>query len=485
MEPVLLCTPNFSEGLREEVIQAILQPIKATPGVKLMVVDKGSTVNRTVIAFGGEPEAVFNAARSAYEVALKHIDMRHHRGVHPRIGAVDVCPFTPYRGVEKAWLLRRVESFAQEIGDTFRLPVYLYAESARSPERRSLPNIRKGGYEKLPEKLRDPFWSPDFGPIAVNARSGATAIGVRDFIAAFNLTLNTRSETIGKRIAESVRESSGGLPNVQAISWFLPEVGFVQVSLNITDLRATPLHKAFEAVEEAARQLGARVSETEIVGILPEWALIDAGRYFAQKAGESVEKFSRDELILTAIRSLMLKDFDPESRCPERVFGEAVGGQDLGELSLRELLWRMADKQQPIAHEVAVVLQVATALGFAARAVAGLPARHAFAHAEFVQLLQDTLLFLQDSKMNIEALRTLGKKALRGFALLRQISETLSADQKEQLVLLGQLFSCAVDSLAAALISHQSNNPEIAQERHDIELQGRFFREEIFKRVRI
>ncbi|MEN3041173.1 MAG: glutamate formimidoyltransferase [Bacteroidia bacterium] len=485
MQPVLLCTPNFSEGQREEIIEAILQAIKSTPEVKVMAVDRGATVNRTVIAFGGEPEAVFAAARSAYEVALKHIDMRNHKGVHPRIGAVDVCPFIPYRGVEKRWLLQRVESFAQEIGNSFRLPVYLYADSARSPERRLLPAIRKGGYEKLSEKLRDPFWAPDFGPIALNVRGGATAIGVRDFIAAFNLTLNTRSEAIAKRIAASVRESSGGLPKVQAIGWFLPETGFAQVSLNVLDLQITPLYKAFESVEEAARQVGARVTETEIVGILPEWALMESGRYFAEKAGEKVERLSSEELVLIAIRSLMLKGFDPNERCPERVFGPVTGGQDLSELSLRELLWRLTDRQQPIAPEVAVILQVAMALGLSARIVAGLPARHAFAHAEFAQLLQDTLLLLQDSHINIQTLRSLSRKALRGFALLRQLSETLSADQQENLALLGQLFSSAVESLAATFLPYQNGNQDVAQERHDIELQGRFFREEIFKRIRI
>ncbi|MCX8111938.1 MAG: glutamate formimidoyltransferase [Bacteroidia bacterium] len=485
MEPVLLCTPNFSEGTREEVIRSIAEVIRSVPQVKVLAIDRGITVNRTVVAFGGEPEAVFSAARAAYEVALKQIDMRQHKGAHPRLGAVDVCPFTPYRRVDRTWLLNRVERFAQEIGDSFRVPVYLYAESARSPERRSLPLIRKGEYEGLQDKLRDPLWTPDFGPVAFNARSGATVIGVRDFIAAFNLTLNTRSDAIGRRIAKQVRESSGGLPHVQAISWLLPELGFVQISLNVTNLKETPLHKAFEAVEEAARSAGARVTETEIVGILPYRALVEAGHYFAEKAGEPASKLSNEELVQIAIRSLMLKGFHPEERCPELVFGPVEGGQDLGELPLRELLWRMADRHQPLSPETTVIVVCAIALSFAARIVSGLPARHAFAHAEYIQLLQDTLLLLQNPHISLDTIRFLSKKVLRGFALLRQIGETLSADQSEHLILLSQLFSSSVESLATAFFPYQNGSPEIAQERHDIELQGRFFREEILKRLRV
>ncbi|MDW8058187.1 MAG: glutamate formimidoyltransferase [Bacteroidia bacterium] len=485
MEPVLLCTPNFSEGQREEVVQALVEAIGSVPHVKILGVDQGVTVNRTVIAFGGEPEAVFSAARAAYEVALKHIDMRYHKGAHPRIGAVDVCPFTPYRKVEKVWLLDRVEKFAQEIGETFRLPVYLYAESARAAERRLLPAIRRGEYEGLKEKLRDPLWLPDFGPVAFNARGGATVIGVRDYIAAFNLTLNTRSEAIGKRIAQQIRESSGGLPHVQAISWFLPELGFVQISINITNLREMPLHKVFEGVEEAARAAGARITETEIVGILPEWALVQAGRYFAEKVGEPVEKLPPEELTQIALRSLMLKGFNPNERCPERVFGPVEGGADLGELPLRELLWNLADRQNTLPAETAIMLHAAITLSLAARFVSGLPARHAFAHKEYIQLLQDILLILQEPKVSLETLRTLSKKVLRGFAILRQIGETLSADRVQHMVLLGQLFSGSVEALAAAYLPYESQSPEVAQERHDIELQGRFFREELFKRLRV
>lgn len=486
MEPVLLCTPNFSEGRREEVIGAIVGAIRGVEGIKVLGVDRGFTVNRTVVAFGGPPEAVFQAARAAYEIALKHIDMRQHQGAHPRIGAVDVCPFTPYRGVEKEGLKAQVERFAREIGDTFRLPVYLYAESARREQRRRLPDIRKGGYEKLAEKLKDPQWAPDFGPVIPNPRAGATVIGVRDFIAAFNLTLNTRSEAIAHQIAQKVREKAGGLPHVQAIGWFLPELGFAQVSLNITNLRQTPLHIAFEAVEEIARTQGVRVTGTELIGIVPEWALTEAGRYFLTRMGEKVEGVSAEELVKVALRSLMVEGFRPEERLPEWVFGPAeAGASDMGELSLRELLWHFADKEKALSPVLSVVIQAALALSVAARISAGLPARHAFAHGEYMQLLQDTLGFLHNNPVDVELLRQLSKKVLRGFALLRQISDSLVVDRAPQLPLLVELFHGAIESLAAAYVPFQNGSMNFEQEKHDIELQGRFFREEILNKVRI
>jgi len=483
MEPVLLCTPNFSEGRRSEVIEALRRAVTETQGVKLMVTDSGPTVNRTVLAFGGPPEAVFEAAFRTYEVALKLIDMRAHQGVHPRFGAVDVCPFTPYRGIEIPWLKAEVERFARRVADTFRLPVFLYGESARTPERRWLPNLRKGGYEKLAERLRLPEWAPDLGPIVPHPRAGATAIGVRDFIAAFNLTLNTRSESLAKRIAAQIREKNGGLPHVQAIGWFLPELGFAQVSVNIVNLRETPLYRVFEAVEEIARGYGVRVTETEIIGLLPQWALLQAADHFLQKSGEATD-LSLKERIEIALRSLLLKDFRPEERLPEWVFGPAETAPDLSELALRELIWRLA-QQQPFMPLVPVVVQGALALAVAARSAAGLPARHAFAHPEYIQILQDTLSLLQNPDLTLDNLRFLSKKVLRGYAILRQIAEALSTDQRENLALLVELFTGAVESCAALYLYYCADSPEITGEKHDVELQGRFFHEEILKKVRL
>ncbi|MCS7162107.1 MAG: glutamate formimidoyltransferase [Bacteroidia bacterium] len=485
MEPVLLCTPNFSEGQNPEFAKALVEHLGGVKGVKILTVDQGASVNRTVLAFGGEPEAVFEAARRGYELAAKHIDMRQHKGLHPRIGAVDVCPFTPYRGIEKNWLGERVRQFAQVIADVFRLPVYLYAESAQFPERRWLPNLRKGGYEKLAERLKDPQWAPDFGPVVFNPRLGATAIGLRDFIAALNFTLNTKSEALARKIARQVRASGGGLPHVQALGWFLPEVGFAQVSVNIVNLREMPIHQVFERIDELARGLGVRVTEVEVIGLLPEWALLEAASYFLQKAGEKSEGMSKEELLKLAVHSLMLKDFRPEERLPEWVFGAAEAKWDVGELSVRELVWQLAERHGGLSEAVAVGVQAALGLSLAARLAAGLPARHAFTHGEFVQLLQDVLLALQQPNLALDALRTLSKKVLRGFALLRQISETLSADQKEHLLLLSNLLHGTVETIGAALFAYQSQWPELAQERHDIELQGRFFREEILQKLRL
>ncbi|MCS6789360.1 MAG: glutamate formimidoyltransferase [Bacteroidia bacterium] len=485
MDPVLLCTLNLSEGKREEVIQVVANAIASVRGVKLMSVDRGATVHRSVIAFGGSPEGVFEAARLAYELGLKYIDMRYHQGAHPRIGAIDVCPFTPYRGIDKEWLKAQVEKFAQEIADRHKLPVFLYAESARFPERRKLPAIRKGGYEKLAERLKTPEWTPDFGPLVPHPKGGATVIGVRDFIAAFNLTLNSRSEEVANKIARQVRESNGGLPHVQAMGWFLPEVGFVQVSMNITNLRETPLHKAFETVEEVARQYKVKITDAEIVGILPEYALVEAGRYFLSHTGETTDNLTRRDLVRVAVRSLLLESFRPHDRLAEWVLGPAQEGPDFCEISLREILWQLAGTEGNLQPEVAVGIHAAMALSVAARLSAGLPARHAFVHPEYMQLLQAVLDKLHTTSLDLEALRLIANKILRGFALLRQISDTLSADQKDTVVLLVRLFHNTLEEIAAAYYPYLGSKDRIMEEKHDIELQGRFFEEEIFKKLRV
>ena len=486
-KPILLCVPNFSEGRDERVVQAIVEAIGRVPEVRIMVVDRGASVNRTVVSFGGPPEAVFDAARAAIETALKHIDMRLHKGAHPRMGAVDVCPFIPYRDIDKAALKARVEAFARDIGDTFKLPVYLYAESARVPERVRLPDIRRGGYEKLAERLKDPNWAPDFGPPIMNTRSGATAIGVRDFIAAFNITLNSRSEALAKRIAGAVRESGTGLrlPGVQAIGWYLPEIGFAQVSLNVTDLRATPLHKALEAVEEVARSLGARVSGTEIVGILPEWTLLESGRYYAEQAGEPLEKLSPKDLIEIAVRSLMLTNFRLEERVPEWVFGPPDRSTDLAEQPLREVIWRLADPKSSLPPDIFPTIQSALTLALAARVSAGLPARNAFLHTEYMQLVEKTLEKLQPNALSIEEIKSLSKNILRGFALLRQMAELNSTVQPGLYRLLGEAFMGSVESFMSIMLSLSEKNPDFKQDAHDMHLQGKFFLEEITKKLKI
>ncbi len=358
------------------------------------------------------------------------------------MGAVDVCPFIPYRGIDKAALKVQVEAFARDIGDTFKLPVYLYAESARVPERVRLPNIRRGGYEKLAERLKDPNWAPDFGPSILNTRSGAMAIGVRDFIAAFNITLNSRSEAVAKRIAEAVRESGKGLrlPGVQAIGWYLPEIGFAQVSLNITDLRATPLHKALEAVEEVARSQGVRVSGTEIVGILPQWALLESGRYYAERAAEPVEKLTAKDLVEIAGRSLMLTNFRPEERLPEWVLDHRNRRQNYPSSLCGKWSGAWPDPRSSLPPEVMPVLQSALTLALAARLSAGLPARNAFLHTEYMQLIEKNLEKLQPNPLSLDEIKALSKNLLRGFALLRQMTELNATIQPNPLLSLSRGF---------------------------------------------
>ncbi len=486
-KPILLCVPNFSEGRDERVVQTIVEAIGRVPEVRIMAVDRGQSVNRTVVSFGGPPEAVFDAARAGIEVALKHIDMRLHKGVHPRMGAVDVCPFIPYRDIEKTVLKAKVEAFARDIGDTFKLPVYLYAESARSPERVRLPDIRRGGYEKLAERLKDPNWSPDFGPPILNTRSGAMAIGVRDFIAAFNITLNSRSEALAKRIAEAVRESGAKLrlTGVQAIGWYLQEIGFAQVSLNVTDLRAVPLHRALEAVEEVARSMGARVSGTEVVGILPEWSLLESGRYYAERAGESLDKITSQDLVDIAIRSLMLTNFRPEERLPEWVFGPPQQESDLAEQPLREVIWRLADPKSSLPPEVLPTIQAALALAMAARLSAGLPARNAFLHTEYIQLVEKTLERLQSNPLSLDEIKILSKNLLRGFALLRQMTELNATIQPNLYFLLAEAFMGGVESIMGVMLGFSEKSPEVKQDAQDIHLQGKFFLEEITKKLKI
>jgi glutamate formiminotransferase/formiminotetrahydrofolate cyclodeaminase len=487
-KPVLLCSPNFSEGRDERVIKAIVEAIGRVPEIRLMAVDRGETVNRTVVSFGGPPEAVLAAARAGVETAIKHIDMRLHKGVHPRMGAVDVCPFIPYRGVERAALKPQVEAFARDVGDTFRLPVYLYGESARVPERVWLPNIRRGGYEGLAERLKDPNWAPDFGPPLMNTRSGATAIGIRDFIAAFNITLNSRSEALARRVAAAVRESGEGnrrLSGVQAIGWYLQEIGFAQVSLNVTNLRATSLHKALEAVEEEVRRLGARITATEIIGPLPEWALLETGRHYAQRSGEAIDKLTPQDLVEIAVRSLMLENFQPEERLPEWVFGPVVAETDLAEQPIREFIWRLADPKTALPSEVVPTIMAALTLALAARTSAGLPARNAFLHTEYMQLVEKSLEKLQSQSLSLEELRALSKNVLRGFALLRQMTDLNSKTHAYLYLLLTEALMGTIDVLAAVMRNFEDQNADVKQEVHDIDLQGKFFREEIIKKLKI
>ncbi len=344
MPALIECVPNFSEGRDLDVIRQITARIESVEGATLLHVDSGRATNRTVVTFAGPPEAVVEAAFRAIAAATELIDMRRHQGEHPRMGATDVCPLVPISGITMAETAERARRLAERVGRELDLPVYLYESAQPDPARRNLAVIRAGEYEGLPKKLADPAWRPDFGPAAFNPTSGATVIGARDFLVAFNVNLNTTSTRRANAVAFDVRESGrpqregnpvtgrivtdargqpvmipGSLKSVKAIGWYIEEYGIAQVSMNLTDVRTTPLHVAFDEVCRRAEARGLRVTGSELVGLIPLAAMLDAGRYYLRKQQRSVGVSER-ELIKIAVKSLGLDDltpFTPEERIIE------------------------------------------------------------------------------------------------------------------------------------------------------------------------
>ncbi len=338
MKRIIECVPNFSEGRRPEVIQEIVKSIEAVEGVRLLDVDPGKATNRTVVTFAGEPEAVVDAAFRSVKKASELIDMRTHHGEHPRIGATDVLPLVPVSGVTLEECAEMARALAQRIASELSIPTYCYEAAALRPERRNLAVCRQGEYEALAQRITDPKEMPDFGGGEFTeqaARSGATVVGARDFLVAVNFNLNTTSTRRANAIAFDVREKGrprregnpitgkivrdadgnpvmipGTLKGCKAIGWYIAEYGIAQVSMNITDIRATPLHVAFEEVCRAADRRGLRVTGTEIVGLVPRSCLIDAGKHFLRKQCRS-QGISDDEIIKIAVKSLGLEDLAP------------------------------------------------------------------------------------------------------------------------------------------------------------------------------
>ena len=350
MPRLLECVPNFSEGRDRAVIDAITDAIARVEGVKLLDVDPGATTNRTVVTFVGAPEAVIEGAFAGIAKSAALIDMRTHHGAHPRMGATDVCPLVPVSGVTMEEAVALARQLAQRVGDDLGIPVYLYEAAATQPERKNLATIRAGEYEGLAEKLRDPAWVPDFGPAAFNARSGATVIGARDFLVAYNVNLNTTSTRRANAVAYDVRERGrlkregdpltgeivrdengdavwvpGSLQGVKAIGWYIEEYGICQVSMNLTDLAATPLHVAFEEVSERARARGMRATGSEIVGMVPLRVLREAGEYFLRKQQRSLG-IPTSEVLKIAVRSLGLDELAPFD-LQHRVIEAAMAGE--------------------------------------------------------------------------------------------------------------------------------------------------------------
>lgn len=344
MSALMECVPNFSEGRDREVIDQITGAIEAVDGVHLLDVDPGASTHRTVVTFVGEPEPVIEAAYAAIRKAAELIDMRTHHGEHPRIGATDVCPLVPISGITMDEVVAYARRLARRVGEELGIPVYLYEAAATTPDRKNLANIRVGEYEGLRDKLQDPKWQPDFGPATFNPRSGATVIGARDFLIAYNVNLNTTSTRRANAVAFDLRERGrvkreggsllgdvvrdetgepvripGALEGVKAIGWYIEEYGICQVSMNLTDLAATPLHVAFEEAVERADARGLRVTGSELVGMVPLRVLRDAGEHFLRKQQRSAG-VPLSEILKIAVRSLGLGEltlFEPEKRVIE------------------------------------------------------------------------------------------------------------------------------------------------------------------------
>jgi glutamate formiminotransferase len=286
------CVPNVSEGRDREAVAAMAEAIRSVPNVFLLDVQSDPDHHRSVFTFVGEPEAVAEAVFRLFEAALPRIDLRRHRGEHPRMGAVDVVPFVPVRGVTMADCVELAKKVGEEIWRRFRVPVYLYGEAATRPERADLSEIRKGEFEGFFAKIKDPKWHPDFGEPEVHPTAGVTAVGAREFLIAFNVNLGTSDLRVAKEIAKAVRFSSGGLRYVKALGMELKERGIVQVSMNLTNFRKTPLPRVLELVRREAARFGVPVVGTEIVGLIPEEALVQVAEYYLQ-----LEKFSLGQVL--------------------------------------------------------------------------------------------------------------------------------------------------------------------------------------------
>lgn len=335
------CVPNFSEGRDQVVLDAIASAVTSVDGVRLLDVDPGKATNRTVFTFVGSPDSALEAAFRAIRMAAERIDMRRHQGEHARLGATDVCPFVPLDGTSMEDCVDLARRLGQRVGEELQLPVYLYEEAASRPERRNLATIRAGEYEGLEAKLREREWAPDFGPARFEPRSGATVIGAREFLVAYNINLNTRDKRLAQDIALDLREAgrnqrgpdrkfirdSQGVPlkkpgrfrHVKAVGWYIEEYGRAQISINLTNLKVSPLHAVFDATCEEATKRGLRVTGSEIVGLVPRAALLEAGRFFLHKQGRSTG-VPEKELVHIAVRSLGLDElgpFEPDTKVVE------------------------------------------------------------------------------------------------------------------------------------------------------------------------
>jgi len=370
IKQLIECVPNFSEGNDMGIIRQITGQIESVEGVRLLDVDPGKATNRTVVTFVGGPEEVSEAAFRAIKKASELIDMRHHHGEHPRFGATDVCPFVPVSGISMDETVEYARKLAGRVGRELEFPVYCYEFAAFSEKRKNLANVRSGEYEGLKEKLAKPEWKPDFGPASFVERTGAIAIGARNFLVAYNVNLNTTSTRRANSVAFDVREAGrvsregdpltgkiitgengeplripGSLKKVKAIGWYIEEFGICQISMNLTDITVTPVHIAYDEVFEKARLRGLRVTGSELVGLIPLNAILEAGRYFLRKQERSTG-LPESELIKIAVKSMglnELKPFNPREKIIEYLL-EDQGSTKLISMSLKDFAHETASE---------------------------------------------------------------------------------------------------------------------------------------------
>lgn len=457
---IVECVPNFSEGNDPNIIKQITNAIESVDGVMLLHVDMGKATNRTVVTFAGEPSKVVDAAFLAIQKAAELIDMRQHKGEHPRMGATDVCPLVPVSGISMEECAQWSVKLAERVGKELKIPVYLYDEAQPNKNRSNLSVIRGGEYEGFAEKIKLPEWQPDFGPAELPLKHGATVIGARDFLIAYNINLNTKSTRIANRIAFDVREAGrvkregnpitgkivvdeagepvripGTLKSVKAIGWFIEEYGMAQISMNLTNYKVTSVHKAFDEVCKKADERGVRVTGSELVGLVPLQPLLEAGKHYLDKQGRS-KGVSEAELIEIAVQSLgldQLGKFNPKERIIEYVLRDK-SKKRLVDLSITGFINETAsDSPAPGGGSVSA-LSAALGIGLGAM-VANLSADKRgwesktamFSEwAEKAQVIKEELIYLIDEDTNafngiMNALQmpkaTPEEKALRSEAL--------------------------------------------------------------------
>lgn len=360
VKQLIECVPNFSEGRDMNIIKQITDQIESVDGVKLLDVDPGKATNRTVVTFVGEPEQVIEAAFLAIKKAGEIIDMSKHHGEHPRFGATDVCPLIPITNISMDEVVKYAHKLGEKVGKELNIPVYFYEFAATEEKRRNLATVRAGEYEGLEKKLKNPEWKPDFGPTEFNSRTGATAMSARNFLVAYNFNLNTTSTRRANSIAFDVREAGriktdsktgknildekgnpiripGTLPKTKAIGWYIEEYGIAQISMNLTDISVTSIHKAFDEVVRSATSRGIRVTGSELVGLVPKQAMLDAGKHYLRKQERSLG-ISESELIKIAVKSLGLDDlkpFNPKEKIIEYLLEDSTS-QPLINMTLKE-----------------------------------------------------------------------------------------------------------------------------------------------------